>query len=72
MAAAPRRIGDLSAADRNPPTRPDEPVGSRFHEGHMLNNALRAVVIVLCASLAGSLALVSVSAPASACCSGKH
>ena len=38
----------------------------------MFNNALRAVVIVLCASLAGSLAVVSVSAPASACCSGKH
>ena len=38
----------------------------------MFNNALRAVVIVLCASLAGSLAMVSVSAPAAACCNGSH
>jgi len=38
----------------------------------MFKKALRAVVIVFCASLAGSLAIVSVSAPAAACCSGKH
>jgi hypothetical protein len=38
----------------------------------MFNNAIRAVVIILCASLAGSVAMVSVSAPASACCDGHH
>ena len=38
----------------------------------MFNNTLRAAVVILCASLAGSLAIVSVSAPASACCNGNH
>jgi len=38
----------------------------------VFKNALRAVVIILCASLVGSLAIVSVSAPASACCNGNH
>jgi hypothetical protein len=38
----------------------------------MFNKAVRVVVIVLCASLAGSVAMVGVSAPASACCDGHH
>lgn len=38
----------------------------------MFKNALRAVVVILCASLAGSLAIVSVAVPASACCNGNH
>jgi len=38
----------------------------------MFNHAVRAVVMVLCVSLAGSLAIVGVSAPASACCNGDH